>query len=238
MTFVQIPLSALVPYTQKGPFLMLGRLGLQEAAGSAPETFPVEIFLGCPTLASSHSVPLQRTWKLGTSCLPKHTVTCCKYMLFVLRNLARSCYSSLEEPTSSHFSQHPGFAWAWAASQPTLASLSLCKEKMLTLVCSLREGWGGPSWLLPGGRRRKGGRGSWAASLPLEAKASLSRPGTAWPQHRKIPFLSSCSLCNIAAGPAAPKANVSLRGWVYSHPCGQGTVGNRSPWAHLGTFLS
>lgn len=63
--------------------------------GLASEKFPVEIFLGHIILLSSHSVPLQQAQKFGTLCLPKHTVTCCKCVLFVLCNLARSCYSSL-----------------------------------------------------------------------------------------------------------------------------------------------
>lgn len=98
-----------------------------------PERLPVEIFLGHLTPASSHSVPLQQTRKFGISCLPKHTVTCCEYVLFVLCNLARSCYSSLQEPTSSHFSQ-PG---SLDLLEPMPASLLLCKERMLMLVCNL-----------------------------------------------------------------------------------------------------
>lgn len=129
-TFVQTLLGPLHP---ERPILSIR---VTRAAGGSrvtPERLPVEIFLGHLTPALSHSVPLQQTRKFGISCLPKHTVTCCEYVLFVLCNLARSCYSSLQEPTSSHFSQ-PG---SLDLLEPMPASLLLCKERMLTLVCNL-----------------------------------------------------------------------------------------------------
>lgn len=52
-------------------FAFPGRPALMNAAGSAPEKFPVETFLGLPTLGFTF-----HTQKLGTLCLPKHAVTC------------------------------------------------------------------------------------------------------------------------------------------------------------------
>lgn len=63
------------PLHSQIPFPFPGRPALRDAAGSAPERFPVKTFLGLPTLALSYSVTFQ-TQKLGTSFLPKPAVTC------------------------------------------------------------------------------------------------------------------------------------------------------------------
>lgn len=129
------------PLHPESPFPFPGRPALWDAAGSASEIFPLQTFLGLPTLALSCSVTFQ-TQNLGTSHLPKHAVTCANaycwfYVIWLVPAILpfKSQYPPIFSNTDT---LSLGCSRAWAAPKPILASLCLCEERLLTLLCSLR----------------------------------------------------------------------------------------------------
>lgn len=193
--------------------------------GLSPELFPIEILLGWPTMALSHSVLLQQPWKFGGFAF-QSTLWPAVNMFWLY------CAICLVPAIFPSKTPHPPIYRARASIPLTAQEEDAERLWRAEEVCTLHKWWNGPFWLLSGMR---GCRGHWSpSSIPaITGSAVVQYLGAEeshfWPAASPVALLRVQDLLLCWCVWAWMEGFIPI-------PAGQQTVGNNSLQTSWGGF--